>query len=81
MTETPEESDSGQCKNGTEKIVEVPEHELHGLYSTLADATEAAAAGNPDGCAELAAVAKRHVLELHEECNVQAGTDRSGGGQ
>lgn len=48
-------------------MIEIPEHELQGLYSTLADATEAAAAGNRNGCASLAADAKQHVLDLHEE--------------
>lgn len=48
-------------------MIEIPESELHGLYSTLADATQAAATGNPNGCAELAAEAKQRVVDIHEE--------------
>jgi len=49
------------------ETIEIPEHELHSLYSTLADATEAAATGDPNGCASLAADAKQQVIDLHEE--------------
>jgi hypothetical protein len=47
--------------------IEIPEHELQALYSTLADATSAAATGRRNECASLAADAKQMVLELHEE--------------
>jgi len=57
--------------NDEVSIVEVPEHELYDLYSTLADATEATAAGNPNECAKLTAEAKRHVLDLREDCSIQ----------
>jgi len=40
---------------------------LYELYCTLADATEAAAAGDPNTCAEQAAAAKRTVMALHED--------------
>lgn len=45
----------------------VPETDLHRLYSLLADATEAAATGDPNGCASLASDAKKKVVEIHEE--------------
>jgi hypothetical protein len=48
-----------------ESIV-IDEGELQALYSDLADATEAAATGNPNECASKAADAKERVLELHE---------------
>lgn len=51
----------------SDDVIEIPEHELYGLYSTLADATEAAATGDPNGCAKLAAQAKEDVKDLHEE--------------
>jgi hypothetical protein len=51
----------------THDTIEIPEHELHGLYSTLADATEAAATGDPNGCAKLAALAKEQLKDLHAE--------------
>jgi len=51
----------------TDDTVEVPEHKLYRIYSTLADATEAAATGDPNGCAELAAKAKQQVMDIHEE--------------
>jgi hypothetical protein len=47
--------------------IEIPEHELQELYSTLADATSAAATGQKNRCASLAADAKQTVLDLHEE--------------
>lgn len=53
--------------DGGRTMVEIPEHELQGLYSVLADATEAAATGDPNGCAKLAAEAKEQVIELHKE--------------
>ena len=68
---------SDRSVGGTGRIVEVPEQELYELYSTLADATSAAATGNKNGCAKHAAEAKRHALELHEECNIRADTDHT----
>lgn len=50
-----------------DNLLEIPEHELHSVYSTLADATEAAAAGDTNGCAKLAAEAKQQVIDIHEE--------------
>jgi len=50
-----------------DKMVEIPEHELQELYNTLADATSAAATGQKNRCASLAADAKQTVLDLHEE--------------
>lgn len=50
-----------------ETTLEVPETDLYELYSLLADATEAAATGNPNGCASLASDAKEKVVEIHEE--------------
>ncbi|MFC7323281.1 hypothetical protein ACFQMF_01675 [Halorubrum rutilum] len=44
----------------------IDERELQELYSDLADATTAAATGNPNECASKAADAKERVLELHE---------------
>lgn len=50
-----------------ERYYAVPEAELHELYSTLADATQAAATGDPNGCAKLAAEAKRQVRDIHHK--------------
>jgi hypothetical protein len=47
--------------------IEIPERELQELYSTLADATSAAATGRRNECASLAADAKQMVLDMHEE--------------
>ena len=44
----------------------VDEDALEDVYRDLADATEAAATGNPNECASKAADAKEQVLELHE---------------
>lgn len=49
----------------SEPIV-IDEDELQAVYSDLADATTAAATGNHNECASLAADAKERVLELHE---------------
>lgn len=43
----------------------IDEGELEVVYSDLADATTAAATGNPNECASKAADAKDRVLELH----------------
>jgi len=51
----------------SDQVLEIPEHKLYGLYSTLADATEAAASGDKNGCAKLAAQAKQDVIDLREE--------------
>ena len=40
---------------------------LHRVYSLLADATQAAATGDPNGCASLAADAKDELTELHTQ--------------
>jgi hypothetical protein len=48
-------------------MLEVPETDLYELYSLLADATTAAATGNPNGCASLASAAKEKLTEIHEE--------------
>lgn len=47
--------------------VTVPKQDLYDLYSVLADATEAAATGDPNECAAKAAEAKELVLELDKE--------------
>jgi hypothetical protein len=57
------------AKSGEQKMLEVPETELYEVYSLLADATEAAAAGNPNGCASLASDAKQKVMDIHEEAD------------
>lgn len=45
----------------------VTDDDLYELYSLLADATDAAATGDPNTCASKATEAKRLVLELSEE--------------
>lgn len=50
-------------------MLKVPETDLYEVYSLLADATEAAAAGNPNGCASLASDAKEKVIDIHEEAD------------
>jgi len=45
----------------------VSESDLYEVYSLIADATEAAAAGNPNGCASLAADAKEKLMDVHRE--------------
>lgn len=52
-----------------EKLLLVPETDLYEVYSLLADATEAAAAGNPNGCASLASDAKEKVTNIHKEAD------------
>jgi len=44
----------------------VPEDELYAIYSDLADATQAAACGDPNKCASKAADAKEKVMAIHE---------------
>jgi len=56
-------------QSGEQKMLEVPETDLYEVYSLLADATEAAAAGNPNGCASLASDAKQKVMDIHEEAD------------
>lgn len=56
-------------ESGDQKMLEVPETDLYEVYSLLADATEAAAAGNPNGCASLASDAKQKVIDIHEEAD------------
>ena len=60
---------SDTSTDGAGKTLTVPESELYSLYSTLSDATSAAATGDPNECARLTAEAKRHVMRLHEECD------------
>jgi len=55
------------AESGEQKMLEVPETDLYEVYSLLADATEAAAAGNPNRCASLASDAKQKVIDIHEE--------------
>jgi len=52
-----------------QKMLEVPEADLHEVYSLLADATEAAAAGNPNGCASLASDATQKVIDIHKDAD------------
>ena len=58
------EQDDGGIERDT---VTIPEDEFQDLYSTLADATSAAASGQTNRCASLAADAKQQVLDLHAE--------------
>lgn len=51
----------------SDETVEIPMDDLRYLYETLADATSAAQMGDPNECSRLAAEAKRHVEDLHEE--------------
>lgn len=51
----------------SDNTIEIPEDELMELYSTLADATSAAATGRKNRCASLAADAKQMALDMHEE--------------
>jgi len=44
----------------------IPEEELYELYETLADATEAAACGDPNTCASLSSDAKEKVVEIRK---------------
>lgn len=53
--------------NPDKDMVLVEYGELFELYSTLADATEAAATGDPNLVSKNAAAAKRMVLDLHED--------------
>jgi hypothetical protein len=52
-----------------ETMLEVPRTDLYEVYSLLADATEAAATGDPKGCASLASDAKEKVMEIHKEAD------------
>jgi len=47
--------------------IEIPEQDLYEVYSLLADATDAAAAGDRNECASLASDAKQKVLNIHSE--------------
>jgi hypothetical protein len=53
--------------SGEETMLEIPETDLHELYSLLADATTAAATGDPNGCASLASTAKQKLVAIHEQ--------------
>ena len=50
----------------------IDEADLQDVYSTLADATEAAARGDTNECASKAADAKEQLLELHEDADTLA---------
>jgi hypothetical protein len=52
----------------TELVVD--ESDLYEVYTLLADATEAAATGDPNGCAALASDAKEKVKTIHAESEV-----------
>ena len=59
-------SDDAQFGDEADRdTVTIPEDEFQDLYSTLADATSAAASGHKNRCASLAADAKQQVLDLH----------------
>jgi len=45
----------------------VSEADLYEVYSLLADATDAAAAGEPNKCASKAADAKAKLMAVHED--------------
>jgi hypothetical protein len=51
----------------------VPESDLFEVYSLLADATDAAATGDPNRCASLASDAKEKVVEVRNEADQVAG--------
>jgi hypothetical protein len=50
----------------TEPDLRISESELYELYSMLADATQAAANGDPNECASKAADAKDKVVAIRE---------------
>jgi len=50
-----------------DETTKVPRSDLYELYSLLADATEAAATGDPNECAAKAAEAKEFVVALDQE--------------
>jgi hypothetical protein len=54
----------------TDKELVIDEADLYELYNLLADATEAAATGDPNECASLASDAKEKVKQMHAECEV-----------
>jgi len=56
--------------NGDTELI-IPETDLYELYNLLADATEAAATGDPNGCASLASDAKEKVKQMRAECEVR----------
>ncbi len=59
--------DERSVLSNQENMVTIPARKLYDLYATLADATQAAGSGDPNGCLELTAQAKEDVIELHEE--------------
>ena len=63
----PRPADTDEKIGCTQCLRLVPEARLYELYSTLADATEAHAAGDPNGCASLTADAKEQVKGLRTE--------------
>lgn len=52
---------------GEQKMLEVPETDLYEVYSLLADATTAAATGNPNTAASKAKAAKQKIRDIHKE--------------
>ena len=47
----------------------VSEDDLYELYGLLANATDAAALGDPNECAAKAAEARKRVLDIHDEAD------------
>jgi len=54
----------------TDKHLVIEESDLYELYNLLADATEAAATGDPNECSSLASDAKEKVKAMRAECEV-----------
>lgn len=63
---TSNNSDSSTVQDSRTEL-RIPESDIYQLYSLLADATGAAARGDRNECAHLAAEAKTLVLDLHKE--------------
>ena len=56
----------------------ISEDDLEAVYRTLSDATDAAAAGDPNECASRAADAKDQLVAIHSEADpVERVTDVS----
>jgi len=60
-------SETDRGKDETEIDYVVSESDLYGVYSLLADATGAAAAGDRNECASKASNAKEKLLDIHNE--------------
>ena len=63
-----------QKTDGIDYVVD--ESELYEVYSLLADATDAAAEGNPNKCASKASDAKDKLLSVHENGKLLSEVDR-----